>query len=186
MLFCIDWPLTKARKIGVQGFIHVASPLGDFADVDSAITIGVSGGLNALKACAKTASITRFVFTSSSLAATFPKADVEFAINGNSYNDEALQVMREDPTRPGLFKYAAMKSETEKAMWKWMQENKPEFTLNTIVSSPLRSASIVWLILLTMHRASKCKLRAPPSPAAPRLPLDHRLGPRRLDRRVPD
>lgn len=87
-----------------------------------------------------TPSIKRFVFTSSSLAATFPKPNVDFAIDNNSYNDEALQVMREDPARKGLFKYAAMKSETEKAMWKWVKENKPSFVLNTIVSPPLTSA----------------------------------------------
>jgi nucleoside-diphosphate-sugar epimerase len=39
------------------------------AGASAAISTGVSGGLNALKACAKTSSVQRFVFTSSSIAA---------------------------------------------------------------------------------------------------------------------
>ncbi|KAF1841928.1 NAD(P)-binding protein [Cucurbitaria berberidis CBS 394.84] len=125
---------------GIDGFIHVASPLGGFSDADAAIAIGVGGGLNALKACAKTASIKRFgvgalkiLFTSSSLAATFPKPDVQFSINKNSYNEEAVEVVRKEPSKKGLFIYAAMKMETEKAIWKWMNDNKPDFVLNTIL-----------------------------------------------------
>jgi hypothetical protein len=37
------------------------------------------------------------------------------------------------PTKVFLI-YASMKSETEKAMWKWVAENKPGFVLNCIVS----------------------------------------------------
>jgi nucleoside-diphosphate-sugar epimerase len=122
-----------ARYPGVDGFIHIASPLGGFSDVETAVSIGVNGGLNALKACAKTSSIKRFVFTSSSLAATFPNPDVEFSINEKSYNDEAMQILKKEPNKKGLYIYAAMKTETEKAMWKWMEENNPGFVLNTIV-----------------------------------------------------
>jgi nucleoside-diphosphate-sugar epimerase len=40
--------------IGIDGFVHVASPLGGFTDATTAISIGIKGGLIALKACAKT------------------------------------------------------------------------------------------------------------------------------------
>ncbi|KAJ4377878.1 hypothetical protein N0V83_000708 [Neocucurbitaria cava] len=118
---------------GIDGFIHVASPLGGFSEPDSAISIGISGALNALKASAKTASVKRFVYTSSSLAATLPKPNVKFSIDTNSYNEEAVEIVKKEPTKKGLFIYAAMKTETEKAMWKWMKETNPHFVLNTIL-----------------------------------------------------
>jgi nucleoside-diphosphate-sugar epimerase len=125
--------LTLHGHSGVEGFIHIASPLGGFSDVETAVSIGVSGGLNALKACAKSSSIKRCVFTSSSLAATFPKPNVEFSINEDNYNDEAMDILKKEPNKKGLYIYAAMKTETEKAMWKWMEEHKPGFTFNAVV-----------------------------------------------------
>ncbi|KAL7779697.1 hypothetical protein CFE70_009713 [Pyrenophora teres f. teres 0-1] len=93
----------------------------------------VDGALNALKACAKTPSCKRFVFTSSSIAATFPRPNVEFSIDETSYNDEAMEVVRKEPGKEGLFVYAALKTEAEKAVWKWTKENKPAFVVNTVL-----------------------------------------------------
>jgi len=94
----------------------------------------VNGALNALKSCAKTASCTRFVFTSSSIAATFPRPNVDYSIDETSYNDEAMEILSKEPGKEGLFVYAAMKTEAEKAVWKWTKENKPAFVVNTVVS----------------------------------------------------
>ncbi|KAH9871857.1 hypothetical protein J1614_006115 [Plenodomus biglobosus] len=119
---------------GMDGFIHVASPIGDLTDANSAIATGTSGALNALKACAKTPSVKRFVLTSSSLAATFPKSNIDCSINVTSYNDAAIEAVKTDPsTKNGLHLYAAMKAETEKAAWKWVEENEPDFAFNTIL-----------------------------------------------------
>lgn len=129
--------LPTLTHLGVDGFVHVASPIGDLSDATTASSIGIKGALNALEACAKAPLVKRFVFTSSSLAAAFPKPGVECSINKNSYNEEAVAIAHEqkDPATRGLCIYAAMKTETEKAIWKWMQDNKPGFVLNTIVSS---------------------------------------------------
>ena len=121
------------RIAGIEGFVHVASPLDGISDVDEAIKIAVNGALNALKSCAKTASCKRFVFTSSSIAATFPRPNVDFSIDETSYNNEAMEILSKEPGKEGLFVYAALKTETEKAVWKWTKENKPEFVVNTIV-----------------------------------------------------
>ena len=94
----------------------------------------MKAGLNGLKACAKVPSCKGFVFTSSSLAATFPHPNVEFSIDENTYNDEALEILEKEPGKPGLFVYAAMKTETEKAMMKWMENNQPSFVFNRVVS----------------------------------------------------
>lgn len=137
--------------IDVHGFIHVASPLGGFDDANSAIPIGVNGGLNALKACARVPSVKRVVFTSSSLAATFPKRNVEFSIDENSYNKEAVEAVKQDPAKKGLYIYAALKTETEKAMWKWMQENRPEFVFNTIVWITVRITRLPTLLTTSSY-----------------------------------
>ena len=141
----------------------------------------MNGALNALKACAKTPSVKRFVFTSSSLAATLPKPNVEFSIDTSSYNEEAVEIAREEPTRKGLFIYAAMKTETEKAVWKWMQENKPGLVLNTIVC--FINLSILEKNITERHVASQRQFRPRSCPTPSRVSLNHRLGPRSLDRR---
>lgn len=112
----------------------MAAPLGESSNLDLAISIGVSGALNALKACAKTPSCKRFVYTSSSIAATFPHPDVEVSIEENTYNEEALEILKEGSKIGGLGVYAAMKTASEKAAAKWVQENKPGFVFNAVVS----------------------------------------------------
>ncbi|KAF1959651.1 dihydroflavonol-4-reductase [Byssothecium circinans] len=122
---------------GTSGFIHVASPLGG-EDPKVAIPTAVNAGLNALKASAKTPSIKRVVYTSSSIATTFPVNNgVEKILDQNSYNEEGIAKGWKHPEDEpdylkGLYIYAALKTESEKACWKWMNENKPDFVFNTI------------------------------------------------------
>lgn len=115
--------------------MHVASPLGGFENATVAVPIGIKGALNALNACAKVPSVKRFVFTSSSLAASFPKPNIECSIDENSYNEEAVDIVKKDPTIKGLYIYSALKAETEKAVWQWMKDHRPNFVINTIVHS---------------------------------------------------
>ena len=93
-----------------------------------------------MKACAKESSITRFVYTSSSVAATFPKPDTRFEITVDSYNEEGLSKGWKHPEdEPDSFRnwyvYAALKTETEKRLWQWMKEEKRSFVFNSIVNS---------------------------------------------------
>lgn len=141
------WQRTDTFPSGIEGFIHLAAPVGGISDLDHALDLGLHSGLNALKACAKTTSIKRFVNTSSSLAAGFLKLDGEnnARLDETSYNDEAKEAAEIEETRvKGFLVYSAMKSETEKAMWAWMKDSKPEFTLNCVVR----------LFLLSIHPAS--------------------------------
>lgn len=122
---------------GTDGFVHVASPLNG-EDPHSTIPIAVKGGLNALQAAFKEPKVKRVVFTSSSIAATFPKPNVEFSIDETSYNEEGIQrgwnpSPDEHPGTRSLNLYAALKTETEKAMWKWVEENKPSFVFNSVL-----------------------------------------------------
>jgi hypothetical protein len=72
------------QSLDIEGFIHVASPIGGISDVNVAISIASNAAFNALKACAKVPSCKGLVFTSSSLAATFPHPNVEFSIDENT------------------------------------------------------------------------------------------------------
>jgi nucleoside-diphosphate-sugar epimerase len=102
------------------------------------IPTAINVGLNALKAAAKTPSITRVVYTSSSLAATFPSNGVKKVLDQNSYNEEGARKGWKHPEdesdeTKGLYIYAALKTEAEKACWKWVNENKPSFVFNSVV-----------------------------------------------------
>ncbi|KAF2033712.1 dihydroflavonol-4-reductase [Setomelanomma holmii] len=122
---------------GIEGFVHVAAPVGGILDIDEALNLGRNAALNALKACAKTPTVTRFVTTSSSFAASFPKTklDHDFVLDETTFHDTALEQAKtaETPTSKGMLVYAAMKSETEKEMWKWVKENKPSFVMNSVL-----------------------------------------------------
>jgi len=140
-------PLTLQTLIGIEGFVHVAAPVGGISDLNVALDLGRKAGLNALKACAKTSSVKRFVTTSSSFAASLPKInlDHDFLVDETTFNDSALEQAKiaEEPRQKGMLIYAAMKSETEKEMWKWVKENKPGFVMNSVVSVDPRELTVL-------------------------------------------
>ncbi|KAJ4350196.1 uncharacterized protein N0V89_008817 [Didymosphaeria variabile] len=122
---------------GTSGIIHVASPLNG-PDPQSTIPIGIRSALNALSAAAKTPSITRVVYTSSSIASTFPTYDKEKVLDQSSWNEEGIvkgwnHPADEPESLKGLYIYAALKAESEKACWKFMEEKKPGFIFNSIL-----------------------------------------------------
>jgi nucleoside-diphosphate-sugar epimerase len=82
------------------------------------------------------------VYTSSSIAATFPSNGVEKTLDQNSYNEEGIRKGWKQPEdepayTKGIYIYAALKAEAEKACWKWVEENKPGFVFNSVVSTNL-------------------------------------------------
>jgi nucleoside-diphosphate-sugar epimerase len=138
--------LQFSQLLGIEGFVHLAAPLGGILDLDLALNMGRSAGINALKACAKNPSVKRFVNTSSSTAASLAKPDVghEIFMDASTYNDEACEQAKAEQGRTkGFLIYAAMKTETERAMWQWVKENKPGFVMNTIVRIPRPGLKVV-------------------------------------------
>lgn len=113
--------------------------MGTEDNLQNALNIGCKAALNALTACAKTPSIKCLVNTSSSTAASLPRIglDKPYPIDEKTFNDETLAKAETEQSPRNIDIYAASKSETEKFMWKWMDENKPNFTFNSIVRSPL-------------------------------------------------
>lgn len=126
---------------GVSGFLHVASDMSNSTDPDVVIGNAVNGVLNALRAAKKQgAGMKRFVFTSSSTAATLPKPGEVFNVTAESWNDEAVEMewkedafekSSESVKNKAFITYAASKTESERAVWKWAGEVEHEFVINT-------------------------------------------------------
>ncbi|KAF4551701.1 NAD dependent epimerase/dehydratase-like protein 1 [Elsinoe fawcettii] len=117
---------------GAQGFIHVAHDMGGSSDPKVAIPYSVDMAVSALKASAK-AGLKRFVYTSSSFAVTQPKPSTRFTVSESTFNEEALQKVREtgDKTE-GATVYAASKVEVERALNAWKKENNASIVINSI------------------------------------------------------
>lgn len=115
-------------------FVHVASDMSNSNDPDVVVGNAVKGVLNALRAAKKEgAGMKRFVYTSSSTAATLPKPGEVFSVTAESWNDEAVEMAwKTDAVEKDAFVvYAASKAESERTVWKWARENEPEFVINT-------------------------------------------------------
>ncbi|KAL3445544.1 NAD(P)-binding protein [Aspergillus insuetus] len=130
--------------VGAAGFIHVANDMTASPDASIAIPRAVNGALNALRASAKEPSITRFVYTSSSFAATLPKPGHQFTVAADTFNEEAIErAWGHDADGDSV--YAASKVEAERAIAKWVQENDPPLVVNYILPNanigPLISAA---------------------------------------------
>ncbi|KAM0451770.1 hypothetical protein ACHAO4_005727 [Trichoderma viride] len=126
---------------GASGVVHVASDVSFGLDPNVVIPIAVQGTINVLEAAAKQASITRFVITSSSAALHIPEPNKKgVKVDENSWNEAAIKLAWSGNLTgnvpaglEGAVVYSASKTEAEKAAWKWVQENKPNFVLNTVL-----------------------------------------------------
>jgi len=136
---------------GVDGVIHVAADTSLNTDAKRVIEGAVDGALGALKSATKEASVKRFVYTSSSTAVYMPgpMGAPYQKITQEVYNDSVVAYVNslispsplgkvENPTPgvgDGYLVYAAAKTAAEKAVWKWVEEDKPDFIVNSVVPS---------------------------------------------------
>ncbi|KAL1847265.1 hypothetical protein Daus18300_014000 [Diaporthe australafricana] len=121
---------------GASGFSHVASDMSNSSDSDLVIGNAVKGVLHALQAAKKEGKgMKRFVYTSSSTAAILPKPGEAFTVTAESWNDEAVEMAWAEKTgeKDAFVVYAASKTESEKAVWKWAREHEHEFVINTVL-----------------------------------------------------
>lgn len=129
---------------GASGFVHVASDMSNSTDPDLVIGNAVSGVLNALRAAKKEGEgIKRFVYTSSSTAATLPRPGEVFSVTAESWNNDAVEmVWKTDAVveKDAFVVYAASKTESERAAWKWARETEHDFVINTGEGPPCRPA----------------------------------------------
>ncbi|KAK5082037.1 hypothetical protein LTR05_007179 [Lithohypha guttulata] len=123
---------------GVNAIVHVAADM-TFSGKPESIQGVVRGTELLLQAAAKEESVRRFVLTSSSTAALLPLPNTEFTVTGDTWNDIAVETAynkRGESIGPNSYPfvvYAAMKTQSEKALWKFMKEQNPPFTANAIL-----------------------------------------------------
>jgi nucleoside-diphosphate-sugar epimerase len=119
-----------------EGVAHVASDLSFDPDPNVVITGCVDGIKAILQEARSTSTIKRFVYTSSSNAATKPLVSEPRHINSTSWNNEIL----DEAWAPPPYKadrayavYAASKVACERAAWDFMRDQHPSFTFNTVL-----------------------------------------------------
>ena len=119
-----------------DGVAHVASDLSFDPDPNQIITPMLDGVRNILQSAAREPSIKRFVITSSSIAALTPQPGKEIEINSTTWNDSSI----EQAWRPPPYEqermwdvYAASKTQCERELWKFAQEQQPSFVLNAVL-----------------------------------------------------
>ncbi|RDL33753.1 NAD(P)-binding Rossmann-fold containing protein [Venustampulla echinocandica] len=121
---------------GVDGVIHSAAVMTFDADPHKVIPETLAGVNEILKSAAKEPRIKRFVFTSSSTAATAPIPNKEFHIDSDSWNDAEIKAAWAPPPyepQRAWAVYGASKAESEKAVWKFVKEQKPHFVVNAVL-----------------------------------------------------
>lgn len=123
--------------LNCRGIIHTASNTSLSPDPNAVIPKTVAIATLLLKAAKRSSACQRFVFTSSASAAAIPTPDTPCKIDKTSWNDESIETAwaSKAPYKPDGFYhvYAASKAEAEKAVWKFVEEEKPNFVVNTIV-----------------------------------------------------
>ncbi|KUL81845.1 hypothetical protein ZTR_09747 [Talaromyces verruculosus] len=117
---------------GVSGIIHVAQALPSSPvtqDVDEAVTYTVNGNVNLLEAAFTQSSVKRVVFTSSIVAAGYPKGP-GFKLDVDSW-DECVNEGARPPAERSA--YRKCKAQGEFQAWKWVEKNQPGFEFNTVL-----------------------------------------------------
>jgi nucleoside-diphosphate-sugar epimerase len=130
---------------GVTGIAHIAANMQLSAEPAPYIPDTIEEILSLLRAAEAEASVKSVVFTSSSMAG------VEWGVTGTISKDayaentikQAWTHSYETPAKAFLV-YAAAKAQAEQAAWKYMEEEKPHFTLNTVLPSCNMGPSLVY------------------------------------------
>ncbi|PSN60394.1 NAD(P)-binding protein [Corynespora cassiicola Philippines] len=121
---------------GCEGVAHVASDLSFSPDPNVVITGCVNGIRSLLNEAKSVSSIKRFVYTSSSNAATRPLVGESRYVDSSSWNEDILEeAWAPPPYEPNraYAVYAASKVACERAAWAFVKDQKPHFTFNTVL-----------------------------------------------------
>ncbi|UPX17591.1 uncharacterized protein EKO05_0007935 [Ascochyta rabiei] len=126
----------EGHLAGCEGVAHVASDLSFSPDPNVVINGCVAGLKSILQQARSETSVKRFVYTSSSNAATRPLIGEVRHVDSGSWNDDILQEAWAPPpytSDRAYAVYAASKVACERAAWDFMRSHEPDFTLNTVL-----------------------------------------------------
>jgi len=121
---------------GVSGVAHIAGDVSLSLDVNLVIKNTIDGNLSLLRAAAKIPTIQRVVLTSSRIAIFNPNKGDHHKVDTKTFNDDIVKLafdLPEDHPAKGFMAYAAGKTEGERAVWKYVREEKPPFVVNTVL-----------------------------------------------------
>ncbi|KAH7032612.1 aldehyde reductase [Microdochium trichocladiopsis] len=121
---------------GAAAVVHTATDTSLSPNPNAIIPWTVEMVLSAIRSAAKEPLVKRFVLTSSSVTASANLADTPGTLTVDSWNDGVIEVAnRPPPYEPerAWSVYAAAKTLAEKEAWKFVQQEKPAFVLNTVL-----------------------------------------------------
>ncbi|KAK7716924.1 hypothetical protein SLS64_002467 [Diaporthe eres] len=125
---------------GTSVVAHTASITSFESDPNIVIPQAIAFAENALKSAYKEASVKRFVLTSSSSACYLADPSVPgIKVTADTWNESALKAAWADPPytpERGGPVYAASKTESEQAVWKYHKGNRskrPDLVVNTVL-----------------------------------------------------
>ncbi|EEY16690.1 aldehyde reductase [Verticillium alfalfae VaMs.102] len=104
-------------------------------DPNAVIPQSVAGATSILTAATKEHSVKVVVYTSSIVAAIVPVRGQETFVDRNTWNEAILEAAwAPPPYEPSraMITYAASKTAAEKAVWAFVEEKKPPFTVNVV------------------------------------------------------
>ncbi|KAK3393334.1 hypothetical protein B0H63DRAFT_15701 [Podospora didyma] len=123
--------------LGVAGVVSVATSTGmRVTDVDKEVQESVAEYINLFAAAKAQPGVKAVVFTSSAWAAWIPEPNVATVVNEQSYNDRAVQIAADEtlsPQEKGLAPFMTIKARVEKAVWDWVEREKPVYAFNSLL-----------------------------------------------------
>lgn len=120
---------------GTSAIVHVASNLSFSDNPHEIILPGVDCIKSILKAAQNEPSVKSVVYTSSMAAAVSLTPGVTSHAGPDVFNEEAVKVAWSPPPHPPDFwhiVYHASKVEAEKAVWEFLRETKPHFSISVV------------------------------------------------------
>lgn len=129
-----------AAMEGVSAAIHTASSRDFPSRLEDARTPLMRGSLNILEAALASTTVKRVVFTSILGTAANSLPGVKFHIDVDTWNTEAFDMVRTLPVQRlaelgfdwKMYVYRVAKLEVERAVWDFVKENKPSFSVNVV------------------------------------------------------
>ena len=142
--FTTDHAFDAAIK-GVCAIVHVATVSSLESNPNNVIPQTVASTTSILHAAQHEPSVRQFVYTSSCAAAYFPNPDDKSHVERDTWNEKAVQLAWASPPHgpeKGFIVYSASKVAAEKAVWKFVEEKEPRFSVNvvspgTVLGEPL-------------------------------------------------
>lgn len=117
---------------GVSALAHVATDVTFRPDPNAVVSPTVNSTLNALRAAVSEPGVRSFVYTSTAAAAVRPVVNKVFHVTAKDWNQADIDDAWGLTPNPATV-YGASKTQSEQAAWKFVKENKPSFTFNSIL-----------------------------------------------------